>query len=138
MAPENNSAEPEYYANIDSHRDFWTKEFFNRRFGAFFTDYLYILDYGQLDLNKNSKNPNDKIQPSRSEEKLTWADCDVQEVLNWPKLCEVSYKKFYVGPGVVNLNSLTVGTLFMVKLWAETRNISSQSETRLCDFQIGR
>jgi len=43
MAPENNSASVEYYSDLESHKEYWTADFFNRRFGAFFSDYVYIL-----------------------------------------------------------------------------------------------
>ena len=46
MAPENNSAAVECYTNLEDHKAYWTEEFFNRRFGAFFSDYVYILGLG--------------------------------------------------------------------------------------------
>ena len=43
MSPENNSAEVEYYMDYTEHINYWTEEFFERRFGAFFSDYVYFL-----------------------------------------------------------------------------------------------
>lgn len=44
MSPENNSAEVEYYMDYTEHINYWTEEFFERRFGAFFSDYVYFLE----------------------------------------------------------------------------------------------
>lgn len=48
MAPENNDCPVEYFATVEKHKNHWTEDFYRRRFGAFFTDFLYILDLNSV------------------------------------------------------------------------------------------
>ena len=116
MSPENNSSSSEYYLDVESHEKYWTDEFINKRFGAFFSDYIYTtFDQDEL---KNQENSSQRELQILKAANINPLNSDLLDVHNWRILGENSKKVLKIGPGMINLNSLTIGAIIVSAQWA--------------------